>query len=144
MLYGGQGDDLAYGNVAADVIYGNLGGDTMFAGQGDDTLFGGQGDDWLGGNLGSDILWGGAGNDTLAGSNGADIFVLQTGGGADVVVDFNGESGDRIGQLSSTPWSITDGVGGAVVAFGGDQMTLLNVRASDIRPDWFVTIPAVS
>jgi Ca2+-binding RTX toxin-like protein len=42
------------------------------------------------------MLDGGSGNDTLVGGTGADTFVLRSGGGHDVVTDFDAASGDRV------------------------------------------------
>lgn len=53
-----------------------------------DRLVGTAGDDVINGRNGNDQIDGGAGNDTLAGGNGRDIFILQDGGGNDVISDF--------------------------------------------------------
>lgn len=52
-----------------------------------DTIQGGNGDDFLDG---------GAGNDMLTGGAGRDMFVLRSGGGHDVVTDFDPAAGDRV------------------------------------------------
>jgi Ca2+-binding RTX toxin-like protein len=61
-----------------------------------DNLAGSVGTDVVEGGRGNDRLDGGAGNDTLAGGSGADTFVLRSGGGNDVVTDFDAASGDRV------------------------------------------------
>ena len=61
-----------------------------------DTMAGTLGGDTLDGGRGNDFLDGGAGNDTLTGGDGADKFVLRSGGGHDVVTDFNPAAGDRV------------------------------------------------
>ena len=61
-----------------------------------DSLFGTVASDTVEGSRGNDRLDGGAGNDTLVGGVGADTFVLRSGGGDDVVVDFDAASGDRV------------------------------------------------
>ncbi|HQR09775.1 MAG TPA: calcium-binding protein [Casimicrobiaceae bacterium] len=75
-LDGGQGNDLLQGGDGADYLYDVGGNDALEGGAGDDLLFGGDGDD---------VLDGGAGNDTLSGGSGTDTYVLNTGGGHDVV-----------------------------------------------------------
>lgn len=54
------------------------------------------GNDSMRGGAGKDVLDGGAGDDTLEGGRGLDVFVLQQGGGDDVVLDFNRLEGDRV------------------------------------------------
>lgn len=66
------------GTNKADLLQGSVSGDT---------IDGGRGSDWLDG---------GAGNDTYTGGLGADKFVLRSGGGHDVVTDFNPAEGDRV------------------------------------------------
>jgi Ca2+-binding RTX toxin-like protein len=61
-----------------------------------DSLAGSVGSDVVEGGRGNDLLDGGAGNDTLVGGAGADTFVLRSGGGNDVVTDFDAASGDRV------------------------------------------------
>ena len=61
-----------------------------------DTFAGTLGSDTVDGGRGNDFLDGGAGNDTLTGGDGADKFVLRSGGGHDVVTDFNPAAGDRV------------------------------------------------
>jgi Ca2+-binding RTX toxin-like protein len=61
-----------------------------------DFLAGTASGDLVEGGRGNDFLDGGAGNDTLTGGDGADKFVLRSGGGHDVVTDFNPAAGDRI------------------------------------------------
>jgi len=61
-----------------------------------DTFAGTVGSDSVDGGRGNDFLDGGAGNDTLTGGDGADKFVLRSGGGHDVVTDFNPAAGDRV------------------------------------------------
>lgn len=95
ILMGGRDDDWVHGNQGNDELFGNLGNDILFGGKNNDTLWGGDGDDTLSGDLGNDSLDGGLGNDQLSGGDGADLFQLS--GGSDVVFDFNGWEGDRLG-----------------------------------------------
>jgi Ca2+-binding RTX toxin-like protein len=61
-----------------------------------DTLAGTASSDVVEGGRGNDLLNGLSGNDTLTGGTGADTFILRSGGGNDVVTDFDAASGDRI------------------------------------------------
>ena len=61
-----------------------------------DHLAGTASSDLVEGGRGNDFLDGGAGNDTYTGGAGADTFVLRSGGGHDVVTDFNPAEGDRV------------------------------------------------
>ena len=61
-----------------------------------DRLAGTSSSDSVEGGRGDDALDGAAGNDTLTGGAGADTFILRSGGGHDVVMDFDAAAGDRI------------------------------------------------
>ena len=159
-VYGGQDEDVVYGNLSDDVLYGNLGADVvyggqdedvLYGGQNDDTLFGNLGDDLLFGNLGNDTLVGGAGNDTLQGGGGADQFNVQSGGGADVITDFDAAAGDRVSvQTNINGTGIdeaedvlqflgVDANGNAVLNFGnGTQVTLMGVQTANVSAQDFV------
>ena len=104
-LHGDAGDDDLDGGTDGDQLDGGAGADRLVGGDGDfDYLDGGDGDDQLFGDRiegvgagdGVDYLTGGAGNDTLTGGGGSDsldggagndTYVLQAGGGIDVVTD---------------------------------------------------------
>jgi Ca2+-binding RTX toxin-like protein len=60
-----------------------------------DQLRGTTSSDVIEGGRGNDFLDGGSGNDILTGGAGADKFVLRSGGGHDVVTDFDQNAGDR-------------------------------------------------
>jgi RTX calcium-binding nonapeptide repeat (4 copies) len=47
-----------------------------------------ESDDVLTGGLGTQFLHGGFGNDTLSGGADADVFIMESGGGDDLVLDF--------------------------------------------------------
>lgn len=68
-LKGGNKSDKMLGSADADIVSG------------------GRGNDWLDG---------GAGNDQLTGGEGADTFILRSGGGDDVITDFDPTTGDRV------------------------------------------------
>jgi Ca2+-binding RTX toxin-like protein len=149
VAYGGQDADVAYGNLADDVLYGNLGADTLYGGQGNDVLFGGQGNDLLQGNLGDDWLHGNLGDDTITTGSGADTVAVASSGGADVVTDFDGASGDRIQIASDINGSgidtyaellaaATDTDDGVQIALGsGNTLTLNGVTVSQLQSGWF-------
>ncbi len=90
--------DVLYGNAGNDIIYGNGGDDSIFGGSalsdaaetGNDILYGGAGADKLYGNGGNDTLVGAVGNDTLYGGGGDDRFVMNSGGGIDWILPFQG------------------------------------------------------
>ena len=101
-LFGGQGDDEISGGAGDDKLHGGQGNDTLSGGgendylsggDGADRLYGGEGDDKIVGGSGSDTLEGGAGNDHLWGGTwvqdgSADTFVMNAGGGRDMIHDF--------------------------------------------------------
>ncbi|MEQ9330901.1 DUF4347 domain-containing protein [Thalassobaculum sp.] len=160
VLYGGQHEDVLYGNLGNDTLFGNLGSDTIYGGQGDDVLYGGQNIDnhliadaieVLYGNLGNDTIYGGAGDDLMVGGDGQDLVVVQAGGGADTVSDFDGASGDRIQiEANANGTSIdtfaelqaaatTNASGYVEIALGGgNTLTLNGVTASNLQSDWFL------
>jgi Ca2+-binding RTX toxin-like protein len=74
-----EGDDTLTGTTSGDTINGLGGNDTILGLAGSDKLLGGDG---------NDTLRGGAGADTLTGGAGADLFVFETGGNNDKVLDF--------------------------------------------------------
>jgi Ca2+-binding RTX toxin-like protein len=64
---------------------------------GNDMLSGSDSANVIDGRNGGDFIDGAGGNDILIGGNGADAFVLRSGGGNDVIVDFNPiDQGDRL------------------------------------------------
>lgn len=126
-----------------------------------DSLAGSASSDVVVGARGNDRLDGGAGNDTLTGSEGADTFILRSGGGDDVVTDFDAAAGDRVmfdygtysdfmvfGRLSdgqtwtnfngSATFSVAaadvngDGVVDTVLSANDDSITLLGVSPDQL------------
>ncbi len=87
-LWGGDGHDTLWGGDGNDLLYGDSGNDYLWGNNDNDTLFGGIGNDTLNGRAGDDWLYGGKGNDVLIGDYGVDTFVLASGEGTDLFVDF--------------------------------------------------------
>ena len=81
------GDDFI-GTAFADTMQGNAGNDHLVGKQGDDLLDGDAGHDLLFGRLGADTIAGGTGDETVTGNRGTDTFVFPSGGGQDLVTDF--------------------------------------------------------
>ena len=100
-LTGGGGADSLDGGAGDDTLAGGGAADTLAGGDGADSLAGDGGADSLAGGLGADRLRGGAGDDTIATGGGADVVILDPGGGADRVTDFD-VSPAAPGDLRST------------------------------------------
>ena len=98
-LMGGKEGDLVDGQIGNDLVRGDLDNDIVRGGDGNDSLFGGRGNDQLFGDNGDDFLSGDRDTDTLTGGGGKDTFALITGGGIDIITDF--ENGVDLIQLPS-------------------------------------------
>lgn len=154
-MFGGDGTDVIFGGKGNDTLAGNGGFNLLFGEDGNDTLIGGQFGNFLDGGKGKDTLIGGAEDDTLHGGEGKDVhfggggddtFVFRSGGGRDVVMDF--QEGDileiqkninglRIRDADDLLCRVhEDCDGNAVIDLGrGDSITLVNVSADDIHDD---------
>lgn len=122
VLLGNTGDDFLNGNQGKDTVSGGVGNDVVHGGQDDDRLCGNDGNDTVFGDLGSDsicgcegddLIFSGEGNDTIGGGAGRDIFVLSSGMGNDVVLDFAIDQ-DKLGLTSDLNFqnlTITQGTG---------------------------------
>jgi Ca2+-binding RTX toxin-like protein len=126
-----------------------------------DSLKGTSSTDVVQGARGDDRLDGASGDDTLTGGEGADTFILRSGGGDDVVTDFNAAEGDRVmfdygtysdvmvfGRLSdgqtwqnftgTAMFSVSasdvngDGVVDTVISANDDSITLLGVSPDQL------------
>jgi serralysin len=139
---GGSGNDTLIGNGGNDTLRGNRDNDSIIGGGGNDFLYGGRNNDYLDGGDGDDVISGEIGNDVLIGGSGRDRFVLESTGGADVIVDFE-DSQDLIALsrgLTFAQIRITQGPEGAIINIpitGEILATLSGVSASQIsRPDF--------
>lgn len=116
------------GGAQGDQIIGNGGGDILRGGGGEDTIDGGADNDAILGN---------AGSDTLTGGTGRDIFWFGiTDGFQDRITDFTlgddliGFQGDLVNDMAAL--TITDGAGGAEVAFGSSVILVDGISATDL------------
>jgi hypothetical protein len=140
---GGPGEDTVIGNGGDDTLRGNRGNDSITGSNGDDFLYGGRDNDYLEGSEGNDLISGEFGNDFLIGGAGRDRFVLESGGGADVIVDFQ-DSEDLITLsrgLTFPQIRVTQGGDGALITIpitGEILATLRGVVASDLTRVDFV------
>lgn len=139
---GGSGEDTLIGNAGNDTLRGNRDNDNLSGDSGDDFLYGGRNNDFLDGGDGNDLISGEFGNDFLIGGAGRDRFVLESGGGADVIVDFQ-KGQDLIGLsrgLTFPQIIVTPSVDGAVITIpitGEIIATVRGVSANDLtRPDF--------
>jgi Ca2+-binding RTX toxin-like protein len=153
VVFGFGGDDEIFGGHGSQLLLGGHGAETLVGGTGDQLLFGNKGDDLLIAGTGNQILAGGAGDDALVAGTGHDTFVFGSGGGRDVVMDF--QDGDVLqiqkninGLNVSTARDLVDHIqsdadGNAVLNLGqGDSVTLVGVKAEDVQhnPSAFIKV----
>jgi pimeloyl-ACP methyl ester carboxylesterase len=139
---GGAGDDTIIGSGGNDTLRGNRNNDSLSGDGGDDFLYGGRNNDYVNGGGGDDFIAGEFGSDVLIGGSGRDRFVLESGGGADIIADFE-DSQDLIALsrgLTFAQIRITQGDGGALISIpitGEIIATVTGISASSIsRPDF--------
>lgn len=86
-------------NAPTDLVW--LIGDieNLIGGAGDDVLIGNHLDNNISGGLGNDYIYSHGGDNTLTGGSGFDHFIIQLGGGYNIIQDFS---------LSDDVWAITD------------------------------------
>ncbi|MEG3940755.1 DUF2974 domain-containing protein [Microcoleus sp. S36b_A3] len=142
---GGKGEDTMIGSRGNDTLRGNRGNDSITGDEGDDFLYGGRDNDYLEGGDGNDLMSGEFGNDILIGGAGRDRFVLESGGGGDVIVDFKkGEDLIALSRGLTFPLIIVrQGGEGAVISIpitGEILATLTGVSASEITQSDFVQL----
>lgn len=142
-------DNLFFFGRSGDENYGlGNGNDIVKAGGGADIISGGGGDDLLIGQGGDDTIRGGAGFDKLLGSGGVDTFVLEQGGGRDLIFDF--ENGlDRLDVADFGFFDFTTDIqplittisGKAVIDFAdGGRIILVGVAAADLDATDFLGV----
>lgn len=136
-IIGSAHADQLIGNSGANAMNGAAGNDLIFGWTGNDTLYGWTGDDTLSGGDGDDMIWGHDGNDMLYGGAGADHFAFQTGGGRDVICDWQ-DGTDRLLIRAGTAYdtfselTIRDAGGNAVIVIGDATIALVGVAVSQI------------
>jgi hypothetical protein len=128
------------------VLFGGIGNDVLVGGTGNDELFGEAGNDILNGGTGNDLIVGGEGNDDMTGGTGSDVFEFGANSGVDIVRDFRvNQDKLALGDLFSDFDDFLNN-GGAITAAGrdtlitlggGNQVTLLGVRATTVDADDF-------
>jgi serralysin len=99
VVHGSEVQDGFAGTASRDFFLGKGGHDVAAGAAGSDNLDGGDGDDRLDGGGGDDVLDGGGGDDWLAGGEGKDSY---SGGAGTDTLDFSGEPGPVVVNLSST------------------------------------------
>ena len=113
------------GSAFADALEGDAGNNVLLGQGGQDFLYGLGGSDALFGGAGNDFLFGGEGQDVLVGGGGQDIFVMQAGGGNDIITDFRVQGAeadfiDFVGLgLSFNDLTITSTNTGQLVSYAG-------------------------
>jgi len=153
-----SGNDTIIGSADSELIFGNEGQDIIRGGDGNETLYGGKGGDQLFGDAGDDVLSGDRDIDTLTGGQGRDRFALSTGGGLDIITDFD-NANDFIqvpAGVSISDISIQAAGANTILSLRstGEQLAQLNnVQASSITTASFllpnqqlpqITTPAVN
>lgn len=119
-----SGNDVFTGSLISDSIYGGAGKDTIKAGSGIDHVEGGKG------------------NDRLTGGAQSDHFIFDAGDGKDTLTDFDAVGGalaqDYI-DTDLTPLTIKQSGDNTIIDFGGgDTITLIGVKASDVGDSDFI------
>ena len=147
-LRGDHGDDQLFGSAENDTLLGANGNDTLDGGFGIDSLDGGAGSDRLYGLDGNDSLLGGSGNDFidgglgrdyLRGDDGDDTFVLASGAGTDLIVDF-GRGNNLLGLSSGISFADLSFSGNRIV-FGDEILATLNgIDANSLTESDFVDV----
>ena len=124
--------DILCGGAEDDFLNGNEDSDKLDGGSGNDTVRGGKDSDTISGGDGADIIWGDLGDDSLIGGAGGDIFVLQSGAGSDVIVDFvsGADALGLAGGLTFGELAITQESGATLIRFEQELLaTLENVSS---------------
>jgi hypothetical protein len=144
---GVDGSDRVYAGGGDDVLRGGRGADRLEGGDGDDLAMGGAGNDEVIGGRGDDELDGGRGDDRLEGGSGHDTYLIDSGDGADTILDVDGAGnieldGDALrGALEAVDgkWLSADGkvqfaLDGDLTAGGTLTISTFAGSASDGEP----------
>ncbi|MEB3358109.1 MAG: DUF4347 domain-containing protein [Synechococcales bacterium] len=126
-LLGLGGNDTLVGEDGNDAMTGGTGNDFLQCGAGNDTANGGNGKDKLFGDDGNDLLIGGKDSDRYRGGQGRDTFVLATGKGRDVILDFQ-DGRDKIQlsrRLGFSDLTLTQKGRNVIITDGNDQLAVL-------------------
>jgi Ca2+-binding RTX toxin-like protein len=136
---GGGGGTPGGPTEGDDTLTGTTGGDTINGLGGNDTILGLAGSDKLLGGDGNDTLRGGAGADTLTGGAGADLFLFETGGNNDKILDF-------VSGTDKIDLHLLSGVTSADIKTAlSNGNTVVSVDANhDGRADFTITLTGVS
>ncbi|NOD45926.1 MULTISPECIES: fasciclin domain-containing protein [unclassified Ruegeria] len=147
-IHGGGGRDVIKAGKGNDVALGGDGNDIVFGGRGKDILRGDDGHDKIYGGRGADLIDGGAGDDILIGGRGKDTFVMENGGGDDLILDFRAgkDKIDLSGYDGITSYEdIEDDISGGFLRTeieldDGDSIVLTGVRPGQLSEDDFVFV----
>jgi Ca2+-binding RTX toxin-like protein len=108
LTYTGASNFVGAGNGSDNVITGGSDTDVLDGNGGADTLIGGAGADVLSGGAGDDLLFGGTGDDLMNGNAGNDMFVFDSlGFGDDIIQGFDANPTNGQDLLDFTLLGIT-------------------------------------
>ena len=130
--FAGTLDLVAVAGTATNLVYGSANADYLAGTDSVDLLIGSDGADALDGRGGDDELAGGVGDDTLLGGAGNDWYRINTGDGADLILDEAGSDDVvRFGPgITSSDLTVTESAAGLQVQVGpsanGDSLLILN------------------
>lgn len=142
--------EVVEGSHFNDTLEGSAAANNFRGANGNDRLVGGGGSDTLSGGSGADTLEGGAGDDSLLGGAGDDRFVYASGGGADVIADFDsgssvvdvirlvgfGAAFDSFAEVIAA--SSQQGAHVSIDFGAGNTLTLENIILGDLDVDDFI------
>lgn len=131
-LQGGDGADVLSGAGDDDALEGGAGDDQLAGGDGDDRLIGGEGVDRVDGGAGAD--WGSAAQTAGGASIDLDAGVIQTSGGADLLLGIENAEGSRFADTISGDGAanrLDGGAGPDVLSGGGGADTLAGGPGDD-------------
>jgi Ca2+-binding RTX toxin-like protein len=130
------------GSAYDDHLIGDASNNVLSGGDGDDTLSGGGSDDILNGGSGNDFIVGGGGDDCLTSGQGADIFLIQEGGGHDIITDFNRHtdkidvSGLGVSSINQLVFSSDDS--NLIITIGSVTLKLNDLGSSALDATHFI------